>query len=47
MHCILVDWSGGWATPWGSAAHRTLKDKKRLSQSHPIVLVGQPENISG
>ena len=22
MPCILVDWSGDWATPWGSQRHR-------------------------
>lgn len=31
MSCIYVDWSGGWATPWGSAI-----EERRLKPSHPL-----------
>ena len=31
MYCILVDWSGGWATPWGLASQmRPCSEAKRL-----------------
>ncbi|MGE7950270.1 hypothetical protein [Lysinibacillus xylanilyticus] len=28
MICEEVDWSEGWATPWGLAAHRTPPGKR-------------------
>jgi len=30
--CILVDWSGGWAPPWGLA-----KEERRLRASRPVI----------
>ena len=32
MLCILVDWSGGWATPWGLAI-----EERRIRASHPVI----------
>jgi len=34
MCCILVDWSGGWATPWGSASQmRPWSEQREWSGS--------------
>jgi len=46
MRCILVDWSGGWATPWGSASQMRpwseQVEERRLKTSHPVITPSWP-----
>ncbi|MFB7157987.1 hypothetical protein [Lysinibacillus sp. NPDC056232] len=39
MLCELVDWSGGLATPWGLAAHRTPPGSFALCESVATAIV--------
>ncbi|QQP12459.1 hypothetical protein FJQ98_25890 [Lysinibacillus agricola] len=36
--CILVDWSGNWATPSGSVAHRTPPGSFALRESEQCFI---------
>ncbi len=41
MICEVVDWSGGWATPWGLASlmrpWSEQAEERRLKPSRPVI----------
>jgi len=43
MLCAVVDWSGGWVTPWGSASQMRTWSEQRIGRPQEST---QPERKS-